>query len=607
MPGSAMWADITTLTPAAIAARNGTSSTESSRAQVGRSPAAPDASRCRCRRGRGNAWPWRACRGPAARAPRPRPGGRPGRVLAERAGIDDRVGRIVVDVGHRREGEVHADRAALERGDPAHLIGRAVAPGGAHAHIGGNGVPPLRRRLVPPSRSDATSSGSGERCCSRLSLAAMSSGEPTETMMPPTWSESTQRSARSNAVVVVRRVACPGSRASPAGRSCRARDSRAEQGRRRRSRGRRRRNGIGLRAPRPAATAPQAASSDHCHEREVLGVHRSLVLLGLLADGRSGAGRRGPRGPGCRRRAACAPASTCCSPTARRWCATAASGWSPTRPASTRSGISDVERLQAAGVRLVALFSPEHGFRGAADPGAAVASSIDSATGLPIYSLYGRTSAPTDEMLPGIDLLLVDLQDAGARYYTYLFTTVEVMRSAARRGIRWWCSTGPTRSAGAVQGNVLDTAYRTPVGRLAVPMRHGMTLGELARLARLDLGLAADLSVVPVAGWRREHAVRRTPGLPFIPPSPNLRSLESLFHYPGTLPVRRDQPLGRPGHRRAVRADRRPLARHRRGAGAGPGGGPCRACSLRGVAFTPRASRRRQVCRHHWSRASGSR
>ena len=94
------------------------------------------------------------------------------------------------------------------------------------------------------------------------------------------------------------------------------------------------------------------------------------------------------------------------------------------------SGISDVVRLRAAGVRLVALFSPEHGFRGAADPGAAVASSVDSATGLPIYSLYGRTSAPTDEMLAGIDVLLVDLQDAGARYYTYLTTTVEVMQAA---------------------------------------------------------------------------------------------------------------------------------------------------------------------------------
>jgi len=196
-------------------------------------------------------------------------------------------------------------------------------------------------------------------------------------------------------------------------------------------------------------------------------------------------------------------------------------------------GISDVTRLRAAGVRLVALFSPEHGFRGAAEPGAAVASSIDSATGLPIYSLYGRSTAPTDTMLAGIDLLLVDLQDAGARYYTYLFTTIEVMRAATARGIPVVVLDRPDPIGGAVQGNVLDPAYRTPVGQLAVPMRYGMTLGELARLARADLGLATDLRVVPVAGWRRATPLDAT-GLPFVPPSPNLRSLEALYHYPGT-------------------------------------------------------------------------
>jgi uncharacterized protein YbbC (DUF1343 family) len=195
-------------------------------------------------------------------------------------------------------------------------------------------------------------------------------------------------------------------------------------------------------------------------------------------------------------------------------------------------GISDVARLQAAGVRLVALFSPEHGFRGAADPGAAVASSIDSATGLPIYSLYGRSSAPTDTMLAGIDLLLVDLQDAGARYYTYLFTTIEVMRAAARRGVGVVVLDRPDPIGAAVQGNVLDTAYRTPVGQLAVPMRYGMTLGELARLARSDLGLTTALQVVPASGWGRGMPLDAT-GLPFVAPSPNLRALEALYHYPG--------------------------------------------------------------------------
>jgi uncharacterized protein YbbC (DUF1343 family) len=195
-------------------------------------------------------------------------------------------------------------------------------------------------------------------------------------------------------------------------------------------------------------------------------------------------------------------------------------------------GVSDVARLRAAGIQLVALFSPEHGFRGAADPGAAVASSKDSATGLPIYSLYGRTSAPTDEILRDIDLMLVDLQDAGARYYTYLGTTVEVMRAAARHRIPVVVLDRPDPIGGQVQGNVLDPAFSSTIGLLAVPMRHGMTIGELARLAAADLGIEVELTVVPVAGWRRSLALDQT-GLPFIPPSPNLRSIESLYHYPG--------------------------------------------------------------------------
>lgn len=195
-------------------------------------------------------------------------------------------------------------------------------------------------------------------------------------------------------------------------------------------------------------------------------------------------------------------------------------------------GISDVARLQGAGIRVVALFSPEHGFQGAAAPGEAVASTTDSATRLPIYSLYGRSSAPTDEMLRGIDAMVVDLQDAGARYYTYLATTVEVMKASARRGIPVIVLDRPNPIGGQVQGNVLESQFISMVGRLPLPMRHGMTLGELARLAAADLDLPATLSVVPVQGWRRTSAFDET-GLPFIPPSPNLRSIESLFHYPG--------------------------------------------------------------------------
>lgn len=196
-------------------------------------------------------------------------------------------------------------------------------------------------------------------------------------------------------------------------------------------------------------------------------------------------------------------------------------------------GTSDVELMLAQGVRLVALFSPEHGFRGAADPGEAVSSIRDSATGLPIYSLYGRTAAPTDSMLEGIEVMVVDLQDVGARYYTYISTAIEVMRAGARRGIRVIILDRPNPIGGAVQGGVLDTAYQSFIGRLRVPMRHGLTMGELARLANSELRIGAELAVVPVAGWTRDMYFDVT-GLPWVPPSPNLKTVESLFHYPGT-------------------------------------------------------------------------
>ena len=196
-------------------------------------------------------------------------------------------------------------------------------------------------------------------------------------------------------------------------------------------------------------------------------------------------------------------------------------------------GVGAIPRLRAAGVRLVALFGPEHGLSAQAAPGARVASSVDRTNNIPIYSLYGRTVAPTAEMLAGIDLLLVDLPDVGARYYTYLATTVHVMQSAAAHHIPVVVLDRPNPIGGAMQGNILDTAYASMVGRLAVPMRHGLTLGEEARLARADLEIPVELHVVPVTGWRRSMTFGET-GLPFRAPSPNLKDVESLFHYPGT-------------------------------------------------------------------------
>ena len=198
-----------------------------------------------------------------------------------------------------------------------------------------------------------------------------------------------------------------------------------------------------------------------------------------------------------------------------------------------RNGTSAIARLRGAGVRLVALFGPEHGLAATAAPGEKVESTVDSALRIPIYSLYGQTKAPTPEMLQGIDVMLVDLPDVGARYYTWLATTVEVMKAAARHGIQVVVLDRPNPITGMVQGNILDTAHASAVGRLAVPMRHGLTLGEHARLARADLGIAVDLRVVPVTGWVRRMPFDQT-GLPFLAPSPNLRDLDALYHYPGT-------------------------------------------------------------------------
>lgn len=200
-----------------------------------------------------------------------------------------------------------------------------------------------------------------------------------------------------------------------------------------------------------------------------------------------------------------------------------------------RAGRRDADLLIAGGLRLSTLFSPEHGFRGAEDrPG--LPDAVDSATGLPIYSLYGGSRPAAVAALDSIDVLLVDLQDIGARYYTYAATAVSLVRDAAERGKRIVVLDRPDPIGGElVQGAVrvtLGDPDSDAVGFLPVPMRHGMTLGELLRMASDLLGLHADLVVVPAAGWRRAMAYDAT-GLPWVRPSPNMPDLESAFHYPG--------------------------------------------------------------------------
>ncbi|MDH5804647.1 MAG: DUF1343 domain-containing protein [Gemmatimonadota bacterium] len=199
-----------------------------------------------------------------------------------------------------------------------------------------------------------------------------------------------------------------------------------------------------------------------------------------------------------------------------------------------RSGAGDIDLLLSAGVNLTTLFSPEHGFRGILDrPG--IENDVDSATGLPIYSLYGEVRAPSEEMLSNVDVLLVDLQDIGARPYTYISATLLAMRSAEAADISILVLDRPNPIGGRlVQGPLLapgDTSY---VGMLQVPLRHGLTLGELALLGNDELGIGARLTVIPADGWTRDSWFDQT-GLPWVRPSPNMPDLESATHYPGQV------------------------------------------------------------------------
>ncbi|MEX2609680.1 MAG: DUF1343 domain-containing protein [Gemmatimonadota bacterium] len=201
----------------------------------------------------------------------------------------------------------------------------------------------------------------------------------------------------------------------------------------------------------------------------------------------------------------------------------------------TADGRSTIDALaEDTRLELAALFSPEHGIRGTADAGERVTDEVDEATGLPIYSLYGQTRAPTSTMLADLDALAFDIQDIGTRYYTYVWTMTLAMEAAAGAGIPFVVLDRPNPIGGElVQGNVLDTAYTTFVGLHPVPMRHGLTAGELATFVNVEFGVGADLTVIPAEGWTRDVWFDAT-GLEWRPPSPNMPSLESATHYPGT-------------------------------------------------------------------------
>jgi len=196
------------------------------------------------------------------------------------------------------------------------------------------------------------------------------------------------------------------------------------------------------------------------------------------------------------------------------------------------AGRSTLQRLlRAPGVKVRAIFSPEHGLSGQLDE--KIASGQDAATGLPVYSLYGQVKRPTARMLQGLDALVYDIQDVGARFYTYITTMAYAMEAAAAAGLDFYVLDRPNPlTAAAVQGPVLDHDLQSYIGYFPLPVRYGMTAGELARLFNREKAIGARLHVVPMEGYRRQAWFDQT-GLRWVNPSPNLRSLSQAVLYPG--------------------------------------------------------------------------
>jgi uncharacterized protein YbbC (DUF1343 family)/CubicO group peptidase (beta-lactamase class C family) len=197
-----------------------------------------------------------------------------------------------------------------------------------------------------------------------------------------------------------------------------------------------------------------------------------------------------------------------------------------------RDGATTIDLLFGArDVKLVALFSPEHGIRGVLD--AKVPSETDEKTGLPIHSLYGETRRPDEAMLKGLDTIVIDLQDIGARFYTYMTTAAYVMEESAKHGISVMVLDRPNPITGfQIEGPILDKAQLGFTGYFPMPIRHGLTLGELARLFNAENKIGADLTVIAAKNWRRDEWFDET-GLPWINPSPNMRNLIQATLYPG--------------------------------------------------------------------------
>ena len=194
---------------------------------------------------------------------------------------------------------------------------------------------------------------------------------------------------------------------------------------------------------------------------------------------------------------------------------------------------STIDILKESG-NLVCLFAPEHGVRGELQAGAAVSDSVDRNSGVKVYSLYGKNRKPTEAMLRDVDALVYDIQDVGARYYTYLSTMACGMEAAKNAKKKFMVLDRPNPLGGVkTEGDILNSEFSSFIGRYPIPARYGLTTGELAGLINCEFGVGCDLEVVKMDGWKRDMYFEET-GLDFLPPSPNIPTRDTALAYIGT-------------------------------------------------------------------------
>jgi len=206
-------------------------------------------------------------------------------------------------------------------------------------------------------------------------------------------------------------------------------------------------------------------------------------------------------------------------------------------PASIDAGFRHVvDRALAGGVRVGAIFGPQHGFRSDLQENMIESPhSEDARRRVPVYSLYSETRQPTAAMLAGLDALVIDLQDVGTRIYTYIYTMANCLVAAAREGLPVVICDRPNPIGGdIVEGPMLERGFESFVGQYPIPMRHGLTIGEIATFFNTEFGLGAKIEVVKMQGWSRDQAWEDT-GRPWVLPSPNMPTVDSAFVYPGTV------------------------------------------------------------------------